>query len=238
MFAWFRRRSRKRPAAVIGGRAQEHDVDRYDLGDLTPDVTSYLGQVAYFELAMFETLTRAMVASPSLASKEGLSTVAGDALTKHHGIVAELRKLGVDPASAMEPFAQAIDRYRRVAGGSDWLETLMSAYITGGFLDDFFQRIVGGLPRALAARVRALIEPDREAAIMVAELQIAMADDPRVSSRLALFGRRLLGDAILLARSAIAGSGDRAHDEAKMEPVFTDLIAEHSRRMDALGLTS
>lgn len=238
MFEWFRRRARQRPAAVIGGRAADQDTNRYDLGELTPDVVSYLGQVAYFELAMFETLTRAMVASPSLMAKEGLSTVAGDALTKHHGIVAELRALKVEPATAMEPFAAEIDRYRQRAGGNDWLETLMSAYITGGFLDDFFQRLVGGLPRALAGRVRALIEPDREAAIIVAELQNAIKRDPVLASRLALFGRRLLGDAILLARNAIAGSGNRAHDEARMEPVFTDLIAAHSRRMDALGFTS
>ena len=97
---------------------------------------------------------------------------------------------------------------------------------------------MGALPRALATRVQVLIEPDREAAIIVEQLQAAIDVDPAVASRLALFGRRLLGDAILLARSAIAGSGDRDHDEARMEPVFTDLIAAHSRRMDALGFTA
>jgi hypothetical protein len=176
--------------------------------------------------------------SPTLASKEGLSAVAGDALAKHHGVVAELRKLKVDPASAMEPFAASIDRFEELTRGNDWLETLVSVYITGGFLDDFFQRLVGGLPKALAVRVQTLIEPDREAAIIVEQLQQAIAADSRVASRLALFGRRLLGDAILLARNAIAGSGDKAHDEARMEPVFTELIAAHSRRMDALGFTA
>jgi len=239
VFEWFRRRSRQRkPAAVIGARAVVAHENRYDLGDLTPDTVSYLGQVAYFELAVFETLSRAVSESPDLSSKEGLSAVAGDALTKHHGVVAELRKLKVDPAIAMEPFAASIDRFKELTQGNDWLETLVSVYITGGFLDDFFQRIVGGLPRALAARVQALIEPDREAAIIVQQLQAAIDRQPAIASRLALFGRRLLGDALLLARNAIAGSGDKAHDEARMEPVFTDLIAAHSRRMDALGFTA
>lgn len=214
------------------------DTDRFDLGELTPDAVSYLGQVAYFELAVFETLSRAVSEAPSLASKEGLSAVAGDALAKHHGVVAELRRMDVDPPAAMEPFTAAIDRFRELTRGHDWLETLVSVYVTGGFLDDFFQRLVGGLPKALATRVRALIEPDREAAIIVAELLAAIEANPAVASRLALFGRRLLGDAILLARNAIAGSGDRAHDDERMEPVFTDLIAAHSRRMDALGFTS
>lgn len=239
MFEWFRRRARNRkPAAVIGQRGVADELNRYDLADLAPDAVSYLGQVAYFELAVFETLSRAVSESPTLASKEGLSAVAGDALAKHHGVVAELRRLKVDPASAMEPFAASIDRFKELTRGNDWLETLVSVYITGGFLDDFFQRLVGGLPKALAARVQALIEPDREAAIIVEQLQQSIETDPRVASRLALFGRRLLGDAILLARNAIAGSGDKVHDEARMEPVFTDLIAAHSRRMDALGFTA
>ena len=239
MFEWFRRRARNRkPAAVLGQRGVSDELNRYDLAELAPDVVSYLGQVAYFELAVFETLSRAVSESPTLASKEGLSAVAGDALAKHHGVVAELRKLKVDPASAMEPFAASIDRFEELTRGNDWLETLVSVYITGGFLDDFFQRLVGGLPKALAVRVQTLIEPDREAAIIVEQLQQAIAADSRVASRLALFGRRLLGDAILLARNAIAGSGDKAHDEARMEPVFTELIAAHSRRMDALGFTA
>ena len=239
MFEWFRRRSRKgRTAAVIGQRGAAVDAHRYDLADLAPNTVAYLGQVAYFELAVFETLSRAVSEAPTLGSKERLSAVAGDALAKHHGIVAELRALKVAPAAAMEPFADSIDRFKELTRGNDWLETLVSVYITGGFLDDFFQRIVGALPRALAGRVQGLIEPDREAAIIVEQLKAAIEADPAVASRLALFGRRLLGDAILLARSAIAGSGDKAHDEARMEPVFTDLIAAHSRRMDALGFTA
>ena len=239
MFEWFRRRSRKgKPVAVLGQRGTILEANRYNLADLAPDTVSYLGQVAYFELAVFETLSRAVSESPTLAAKEGLSAVAGDALAKHHGIVAELRKLRVDPAAAMEPFAASIDRFKELTRGNDWLETLVLVYITGGFLDDFFQRIVGALPKALARRVQGLIEPDREAAIIVEQLQAAIDVDPGVASRLALFGRRLLGDAILLARNAIAGSGDKAHDEARMEPVFTDLIAAHSRRMDALGFTA
>jgi hypothetical protein len=33
-------------------------------------------------------------------------------------------------------------------------------------------------------------------------------------------------------------SDNKADDELRIEPVFTDLIAAHSRRMDELGLTA
>jgi hypothetical protein len=48
----------------------------------------------------------------------------------------------------------------------------------------------------------------------------------------------LVGDTILVARSALAAAPSSANDEARIEPVFTELIAAHTRRMDALGLTA
>jgi hypothetical protein len=47
-----------------------------------------------------------------------------------------------------------------------------------------------------------------------------------------------VGDTQLVARSALLGSGNQADDEERIEPVFTDLIAAHTRRMDGLGLTA
>ena len=72
----------------------------------------------------------------------------------------------------------------------------------------------------------------------MALLREGIAEDPALSSRLALWGRRLVGDTQLVARSALHGSGNKDDDEQKIEPVFTDLIAAHSRRMDGLGLTA
>jgi LPS sulfotransferase NodH len=53
-----------------------------------------------------------------------------------------------------------------------------------------------------------------------------------------MWGRRLVGDTVLVARSALHGSGNATSDERRIEPVFTDVIAAHTRRMDALGLTA
>jgi hypothetical protein len=48
-------------------------------------------------------------------------------------------------------------------------------------------------------------------------------------------GRRLVGDTLLIARCAAPADLDAA-EEKKVEPVFTDLLAAHSRRMSAIGL--
>ena len=61
-------------------------------------------------------------------------------------------------------------------------------------------------------------------------------NDPRIGSRLAMWGRRLVGDTLLVARSALASHA--REDQERLEPVWTELIAAHTRRMDALGLTA
>ena len=205
---------------------------------MTPEVIPFLGQVAYFELAVFESLSRAVASAPNLREKEGLTDAAGQVLAKHQGVVEELRKLKVDPADAMAPFAPAIDRFEQLTSGRDWYEMIFGVYLTAGFLDDFFTRLVGGLPKPMAKRLEVLLEPDKSADVIVAALKAGIEADPKLASRLALWGRRLIGDTQLVARSALHGSGNRKNDEERIEPVLTDLIAEHSRRMDGLGLTA
>jgi hypothetical protein len=47
-----------------------------------------------------------------------------------------------------------------------------------------------------------------------------------------------VGDVLLLARSALDLPEDTAPDDERLEPVLTELIAAHTRRMDDLGLTA
>jgi LPS sulfotransferase NodH len=115
---------------------------------------------------------------------------------------------------------------------------LLGVYLTAGFLDDFFVRLVTGLPKALRPRIEEILKTDRTADVIVNLLKEGIAADPKLASQLALWGRRLVGDTQLVARSALQLSGNHDDDEQRLEPVFTDLIAAHSRRMDELGLTA
>jgi len=239
VFEWLFGRRRKVDAPVLGSRAEAVDAaNRVDLSDLTPDLISFLGQTAYLELAVFESLSRAVSESPNLRAKEGISIVAGEALAKHQGLIAELRVKKVDPAVAMQPFTEAIDRFGMLTRGRDWYETLLGVYVTAGFLDDFYARLVGGLPRGVAARVRAVLTTPGSDEVILEAIREGMGSDPNLGSRLALWGRRLVGDTQLVARSAIAASDSAEGIHRRIEPVFTDLLGAHTRRMDALGLTA
>ena len=76
------------------------------------------------------------------------------------------------------------------------------------------------------------------AALLAGLIRDAIDANPRLASRLAMWGRRLLGDTMLVARASLATSANHDTDEARIEPVFTELIAAHTRRMDGLGLTA
>ena len=213
-------------------------VDRVDLAELTPELLPYLGQAAYVQLALFETLSHAVSVAPTADSKVAVSRVAALALAKHHGLAAEIKRLGQEPGSAMAPFAARIDAYARTTLGADWYEMLVTAYLTAGLLGDFQLQLAAGLSADARIRVVPLLSGDDGHALLVNELRSAIDANPRLAPRLAMWGRRLVGDTLLIARSSLANVSHSRDHEARLEPAFTELIASHTRRMDVLGLTA
>lgn len=240
MLSFFRRRRRPRPriaAPVISPRSDTVAVARVELADLAPPQDAFLGRLGYLTLVLFENLSRAVAAAPTTAAKTKLSAAAAEVLEAHESVVTELRRLNIEPVGAMDPFRAELDDFQRRTQGSDWHEILVTCYLTAGFLTDFFEGLAAGLPEALSERVSRALDVDKGEALLVEELRQAIDVSPRLASRLAMWGRRLVGDTMLIARSSLA-IGREAPGEDRIEPVFTELIAAHTRRMDALGLTA
>ncbi len=239
MLNWFRRRKKRVVVPRLHSRGEvSATVNKVDLAELTPALVPYLAQAAYLQLTIFETLSGALATSPSTESKEVVSRAASFSLAKHHGLVAELTRKGVDAAGAMEPYAPRIDEYRRRTLGSNWYETMVTAYVTAGLLDDFSRTLATGLPAESAGRIAEILDAEDGHDLIMGELRRAIEQDPKLASKLAMWGRRLVGDTLLIARSALAMPVDGRSEEARLEPVFTELVAAHTRRMDALGLTA
>ncbi|MCU1423877.1 MAG: hypothetical protein JWM51_168 [Microbacteriaceae bacterium] len=238
MVKWFSRGGRRAEVPRLRPRSELVPATKVDLADLTPDVLTYLGKAAYTQLTIFENLSRAMANAPTTHAKETLSRVAAMSLAKHHGLTAEIRRHGDEPGGAMEPFTADIDNYQRGTLGNDWHESVLACLITAGFLDDFFLRLAEGLPSDYAARVTSVLRQDSGHELLAEEVRRAIDANERLGSRLAMWGRRLVGDTMLVARATLATSATGITDEARIEPVFTELIAEHTRRMDGLGLTA
>jgi hypothetical protein len=236
---WFRRDAKRIEAPKLRPRqSAQASGTKVDLATLTPDLTTFLGKAAYLQLTMFENLSRVVRSAPDTEAKSALSEVAGFALEKHQALVAELARDGSDAAATMQPFVSEIDAFQRVTQGNDWYESVTSCYLTAGFLDDFLERLATGLPGSTGARVVEILARDTGESIMARELLAAIEKNPRLAARLAMWGRRLVGDTMLLARWTLRPGDNPDSDEERIEPVFTELIAAHTRRMDALGLTA
>ncbi|CAN5226827.1 ferritin-like fold-containing protein [soil metagenome] len=211
---------------------------RVDLVEFTPPLVEFLGRAAYVQLTIFENLSRAIANAPTVAAKAAIGRAAELSIGKHRELVEEITRAGSTPSAAMEPFTRSIDDFERMVHGADWYENLVTCFVTAGFLDDFFVRLASGLPAEAARRAHDIYAAGSAEDVLVAELNSAIAANPRLASRLAMWGRRLVGDTMLVARSALHYSDNHSSDEARIEPVFTELIAAHTRRMDAIGLTA
>jgi len=235
---WSNRRGARPEMPRLRPRVAPTDLTRVDFTELVPEPVAFLGQAAYIQLDFFESLSRAVATAPTLVAKEGLSAAAGVALRKHHDLIAELRRLDVEPEAVMAPFAPATDRLGESTAGADWYELLLGIHVTSGMLDDYFSRLAEGLPVELGTRVRAVLHEEGAGGVLETELRAAIEAQPGLADRLALWGRSIVGDPLLIARSALRASDSADRLGERVEPVFTELIAEHTRRMDALGLTA
>jgi len=212
------------------------EVDRSAVADL-------LGVLAYAELTAFDRLAEDARMAPTLAGRAALARMAAAEIGHHVRLTDRLTELGVDPAGAMAPFVSALDAFHEGTRPSTWLEGLVKAYVGDGLATDFYREIAELLPEPDRALVLEVLADTGHAGFAVREVRAAIAADRRVAGRLALWGRRLVGEAITQSQAVIAehdrladlimtGMGDLS-GVARLIERITDA---HTQRMKALGL--
>jgi hypothetical protein len=202
-----------------------------------------LGVLAYGELMAFERLAADAQLAPSIEDKIALQTMA-NAEFGHFKLIREhLVEAGEDPVSAMEPFTEAIDAFHDSTEPMDWYEGLIKAYVGDGMAADFYREVSRYVTDE---RIRALVisslADTGQAEFAVARVKEAIAEDPSVGGRLALWGRRLVGEALIQAQQVaverdallqlLVGSGDLAG----ITRLFKTITDKHTERMASLGL--
>jgi len=210
-------------------------------------VVDLLAAIAYGEISAFERLAEDAKLAPSLADKVDLATMASGELTKVHALHDRIRAFGADPFEAMVPFREPLDEFHRHTAPADWYEGLVKAYVGDGLANDFYREIAAYLDPVTRDLVVSSMEEGTHAAFVVDRVRAAIADDPRLGGRLALWGRRLMGEALTQAQrvaadrdalaALLAGGVDRPGlDLAAMGRMFTRLTERHMARMADLGL--
>ncbi|MGO3147202.1 MAG: ferritin-like fold-containing protein [Leucobacter sp.] len=239
MFEWIRGlRKKQTPSHRLQARDEEIDAERVDLSEFAPGIMPFLGLTAYLQLELYEAATRGVSGAATLEAKETLARVAGETLAKHQKFADEIRRRGEEPHLVMQPYARVIDDYVERIDAEDWHQHVLSLYLVGGLFDGFFSSLAIGLKDSYRSEIIKVLSGGEGREALRELLEQALEADPKLSGWLALWGRRLVGDTLLVSRAVLGLSEKREFVESEVEPVFTELIADHIRRMDGLGLTA
>ncbi|MCU1622810.1 MAG: hypothetical protein JWL79_1655 [Frankiales bacterium] len=206
-------------------------------------VIDLLGVLAYGELIAFERLATDAQLAPTVEDKVALGTMANVEFVHFQKLTAFLRSRGVDPFEAMAPFVEPLDSFHDSTQPSDWYEGLIKAYVGDGMATDFYREVATYVKDD---ETRALIESSLadtgQASFAVAKVKEIIAEEPSVGGRLALWARRLVGEALIQAQQVaverdallelLVGSGDLAG----ISRLLTSITNKHTERMQSLGL--
>lgn len=214
-------------------------------------VVDLLGVLAYGELMAFERLAADAAMAPTIDDEVHIASMAAAEYRHFVRLRDRLVDMGADPASAMAPFRAPLERFHEMTAPSDWLEGLVKAYVGDGIGVDFYREIAQFLDPETKALVLEVCEDLGQSAFVVDRVRAAIADDPRVEGRLALWARRLVGEALSQAQHVAAerdaltalligevGADSRGMDLTAIGAMLSRLTDEHAHRMRALGLSS
>ncbi|WP_395294485.1 ferritin-like fold-containing protein [Kitasatospora hibisci] len=212
-------------------------------------VLDLLGALAYGELSAFERLAEDAKLAPDLADKAALARMASAEFQHYQRLHDRLAEVGADPQEAMRPFVEPLELFHRMTAPSDWLEGLVKAYVGDAIATDFYREVAVRLDDDTRELVLGVMSDTGHAQFAVDKVRQAIEADPRAGGRLALWGRRLMGEALSQAQRVVAerdalsnllvgGVQVQGFDLVEVGKMFNRITEAHTKRMAALGLAS
>lgn len=233
----------------VAKAAPETPADRRDTIEL-------LGLVAQLEDVAFARLAADAALAPSTEQRLALTQFAAAAVVRRDRVLARITDLGGDPVAALRQYDHVLDDFDARTQPSSWWERLLKAYVGYGVADDFCRIAAEGLDETSRAMVLEILDDASHADLAVAELDAAGSSDGVLTARLALWGRRLVGESLgvvqrlLVQRPGLVRVLTRSRDADvpavdaadlntnQPTKLFSELTAQHTRRMSRLGLTA
>jgi hypothetical protein len=212
-------------------------------------IVELLGILAYGEISASQRLAEDAAMAPELRTKVEVAAMAVAEFQHFELLRDRLIELGEDPFEAMEPFTSTFERFHRQTAPSDWLEGLVKAYVGDGLASDFYREVASYLDPNTRELVLETLSGTGHSEFVVEQVRAAIEADHRVAGRLALWGRRLMGEALSQAQLVVAerdalsavivgGIDSPGMDLAAIGRMFTRITEAHAERMEKLGLAA
>ena len=218
--------------------------------DYDQAVVDLCGVLAYAELTAFERLAFDARMAPTISAKAALAEMAAAEFDHFRRLSEHLRTvLGVEPEDAMAPFVKPLDEFHDLTAPADWIESLVKAYVGDGIGVDFYREVAALVDEPTRSLVTDVLADTGHSSFVVDQVKAAIARDPALAGRLALWARRLVGEALTqaqrvavdrdnLARLIVGDVGGHVGDLAAVGRMFARLTEAHTKRMATLGLSA
>jgi hypothetical protein len=163
----------------------------------------------------------------------------------HYKILVDgLRARDTDPMAAMRPFVAAIDNFHRSTAPSDYPEALVKIYVGDGIAADFYREVGKYLQDDAQILVNDVCSDLGHSQFVIPTVRKMITQDRTLASRLSLWGRRLVGEAlsqsqrVAAEREALGELLVGSTDLAELGRMFARLTDAHAVRMRELGLNA
>jgi hypothetical protein len=204
-----------------------------------------LGVLAYGELTAFLRMAVDSDLAPTLSLKSQMAQLANTEYVQYRLLTDHMRELDIDPNAAMQPFVAPFASFHERTRPKGWLEGLVKAYVGDGIAKDFYREVSSFVASPTREVMVKALDDEGQAEFVVQIIRDALRTDRTAAGRLALWGRRLLGEALSQAQ-AVAVERDALSallvgggvDLAEVGRMFTRLTDNHQRRMNRLGLSA
>ena len=236
---WWKKKKADKSSLSITPRDEERIASKVDLGALAPPLADYLATACSLQHALASKLSTLSGGAWGSEDADDLGLASGLAMDRYRRLREVLKDYVEDvPAALAGPrdrLATHLDRME----SARWYEGVGAAYVVTGFTRDFWHRLAEGFAPEVTSLLHDILADTGDEDLMAGVLERFLAVDARYSSRLSLWCRRLVGDTMLICRDGLAeASMAQADAEVRLEPVLTDVVALHTKRLDRLGLTA
>ena len=150
------------------------------------------------------------------------------------------RAIGFEESYA---FREPLDAFHDSTQPADWYEGLIKAYVGDGMATDFYREVSTYVKdEETRLLIQSVLQDSGQAEFAVLRVKQIIAAEPSVGGRLALWARRLVGEALIQAQQVavereallelLVGNGDLAG----IMRLLTSITDQHEARMASLGL--